>query len=1140
MRPTSREISGGGKRDSERSKLDTGDLSTAKNKSSVSSGPVHTHKKSVAFRRPESDVITPRVSEECAADVCSLSQREDDVSQLWEISDELHALFSDSDIDEAHNSFVSSGEVDLEPSRCEVVASIASPGDDDQVEVINLAALRSENRNFVTVTIVDEPCVALFDPGATSCSIRARLAEKFHNELKPCRTIIRLANGSLTKALGMINLAISIGGKTLIMPCKAMAELEHDVLFEMNFFISFDVDVRYGRRLWRANEGQWNKFQSTEDLADPVVTAKCAGLCTLEPEQNAAVDKLVEKLIAEVQKPGKTSLIEHHIRVKDDVPVKLKLRRMSPMMWSIANEIVIKWEKNGIIERSASDYCSAPVLVKKQNSSEYRMCIDFCELNKKTIKDAYPMPSLDTVLDKLRKARYISKIDLKAAYNQIPMERSSRRYTAFAVAGSGLWQFRRMPFGLVNAPMTWSRLVDHLFGPEFEPHVFYYLDDIIIVTVDFSEHLSWIERVLKRLIEAGLEINRDKCEFCCSRVTYLGYLLNKDGLRVDPEKLGPIVKYPTPSNIKQLRRFLGVIEISRGLGGEEQQEAFDTLKRALTTVPILARPNFNKPFTIQCDASATALGAVLVQDDDKGDEHPIVYLSRVLNSAERNYSTSEKECLAILWSIKKLRPYIEGYKFTVVTDHSALTWLRNLKDPTGRLARWALELQQWDFIIVHRKGALMHLPDALSRMFEPNEDVAAAAELLSDMKDPWYLRMLADVKKSPKKFQNWTIVDGRLYRFRSDPLFDPIENAEERWKLVIPAEYREQILADAHSLPSSGHLGVDKTYDRIARDYYWKGFYYDTLKYIQQCRICQQYKYIQRGPQGLIGSRVVERPWVIVAADLMEFPPSKSQHKFLVVFQDLFTRWIEVKPLRRADGKSVARAFEELILFRWETPRYFLSDNGKEFINKVVADTLESYGVKHVTTPPYHPQANAVERCNRILKAMISSFVGNDHRDWDLHVHEFRHAVNTAVQATTKVSPAFLNFGRHPTPVKSLRRTMEGNPDIVRIKPEDWLDRLRRLNALKDLVARHIDTAKAKQEKTYNAGRRDVQYFVRDAVLRRAHVLSDASKKISAKLHQKYEGPFIITEKLSPTVFNLSPLEGDSRRISKVHVSELK
>ena len=201
-----------------------------------------------------------------------------------------------------------------------------------------------------------------------------------------------------------------------------------------------------------------------------------------------------------------------------------------------------------------------------------------------------------------------------------------------------------------------------------------------------------------------------------------------------------------------------------------------------------------------------------------------------------------------------------------------------------------------------------------------------------------------------------------------------------------------------------------------------------------------------------MGERIVERPWAVVAVDTMEFPPSKSQHRYLLVFQDLFTRWIEVKPLRKADGKSVARALEELTLFRWETPDYLLSDNGKEFDNKFVKGTLEEYGVRHVTTPPYHPQANPLERSNRTLKAMISAFVGADHRNWDLHVHEFRHAVNTAVQSITRVLPAFLNFGRHSRPVKSLRREVESGKLVERIDPGAWEDRMKRLDALRDLV----------------------------------------------------------------------------------------
>ncbi|CAB0032149.1 unnamed protein product [Trichogramma brassicae] len=924
-----------------------------------------------------------------------------------------------------------------EHNESNTVVASACPTDD----IIDLASLCSENRLFIAVQIERENVSALIDPGATGTLLGPSLASRLSAKLKPSSTLVRSANGKISRALGAVKMTFSVNDRSVTLNCKAVREIEHDMILGMDLGRALDVDLRLGRRLWRANEGPWHECSVDTSTVSPSLFVECAALKIVDGEHREAAMKLVEQILAQRRTlAGKTDLIEHHIKLIDDVPIKLKLRRMSPVMWQTAKTIVEKWEKEGVIERSASDYCSAPVLV--------------------------------------------------------------------------------------------------------------------------HSHLEWLEKVLLRLTDAGLEINKDKCEFFCSCVKYLGYMLDHEGLHVDPDKVRPILDHPTPNNAKQLRRFLGIvgwyarfiedvssikIPLLRLLRrdqpwrwGEEQRQAFDELKRALTVAPVLARPDFAKPFIIQCDASGIAIGAVLVQEDADG-EHPIVYLSRVLTAPERNYSTSEKECLAILWAIKKLRPYIEGYEFNVITDHSALQWLRNLKDPTGRLARWVLEMQQWNFRVIHRKGALIKVADALSRLNGLEEiELAALSEEVGDTNDPWYLKMLAEVETAPNKYINWQVRGKFLYRLRRDPLLDPITTREEKWKLVVPEEYKHRILEEAHNTPACGHLGVDKTYDRIARDYYWKGFYYDTIKFIQECQTCQEYKLVQSGASGLMGSRVVERPWVIISADLMEFPPSKRQNKYLIVFQDLFTRWIEVRPVRASDGKTVAKALEELIVFRWGAPMYFLSDNGKEFINKLLAEVLERYGIKHVTTAPYNPRANPTERTNRTLKTMIAAFVKNDHRDWDLHAHEFRHAVNTAVQATTKVSPAFLNFGYHPTPVKSLRRENEQNFRIDKISPEDWLDRLRRLDALKDLVTKHIDAAQAKQASNFNKSHKDVRFMVGDKVMRRTHPLSDANKKSAAKLVKKHDGPYTVTRVLAPTTYLLSPCEGTTRKNSKASVDQLK
>ncbi|XP_043483543.1 uncharacterized protein LOC122512004 [Leptopilina heterotoma] len=415
--------------------------------------------------------------------------------------------------------------------------------------------------------------------------------------------------------------------------------------------------------------------------------------------------------------------------------------------------------------------------------------------------------------------------------------------------------------------------------------------------------------VFKKLASAGLVVNPDKCKFGCSRVTYLGYVLDKDGLRPDSEKVAPVLEYPAPLNIKQLRRFLGM--------------AFQTLKKKLVSAPVLARLDFTKPFTDQCDASDSAIRAVLTQESEDG-EHPIVYASKAVIGAERNYSVTERECLALLWAIKKFRPYLKGYRFKAITDHSAQRWLRYLKDPSGRLVRWALEMQQCDFDIVHRRGVNHHVPDALSH--------------------GWW----------------------KTNRHGNDPLLLPVTDKEQGWKLVILEEHRNRILKDANFEIAASHLGAEKTHARVAAEYYWPGIWHDVQRFVREYPDCQMFKVSQEGPQGLMGQRIVEQPRVVVAADCMEFPSSKNQCKHLVVFQDFFSRWIELKPIRSADGKSIAKAFEE---------HFLLTDNGKKFDNQHLKSTLEDYGVKHLTTPLHHPQANLVERSNRTLKTMIATFV---------------------------------------------------------------------------------------------------------------------------------------------------------------------
>ncbi|XP_024880215.1 KRAB-A domain-containing protein 2-like [Temnothorax curvispinosus] len=267
-------------------------------------------------------------------------------------------------------------------------------------------------------------------------------------------------------------------------------------------------------------------------------------------------------------------------------------------------------------------------------------------------------------------------------------------------------------------------------------------------------------------------------------------------------------------------------------------------------------------------------------------------------------------------------------------------------------------------------------------------------------------------------------------------------------------------------------------------------------------------------------------------------PPSKSGHAYLLVMQDFFTKWIECCPLRKATGKKIREAIEDLVIFRWGAPRVLLTDNGIEFLNRELHALAEQYGIQHTTVPPYHPQANPVERVNRVLKTMITAYLERDHRKWDQHINEFRFAYNSAHHTSLQATPAFLNFGREPQPVNLSRGREDEAVAVENSDPALWRERMEKIQQLRTWVVENLETARMKQTRYYNLRRRDRQFVVGDRVLKRQHVLSSAAQHVSAKLSTKFHGPFSVRKILSPVVYELADSLGNS--IGKIHIKDLK
>lgn len=431
----------------------------------------------------------------------------------------------------------------------------------------------------------------------------------------------------------------------------------------------------------------------------------------------------------------KTNLATFKVEVMTEHPISFRPRPVSEMKRARIETIVKQCLEQGLIVPSNSEWSSPVVLAPKPGGKD-RLCIDYRALNKHTRVPSYPLPRIQQALDVLQGKRYFSVFDFPSAYWQIEVDEESRKFLAF-ITPDGLYEWTRMPFGAAGAPATQQRMVDKLLAGMKWISALAYLDDVVIFSSTFADHLKHLELFFKRVKEANLQLQPLKSRLCQRETGYLGFLVSAEGVRPDPAKTEPIKSFPTPKDKKAVRSFLGIgsyyrrfirnfARISEPLQrlvpesakfewGEQEQIAFETIKSALIDAAMMAHPRPGDPFIIDCDASSTGLGAVLSQYDDQGAERPIYFASRYLRPAERKWAITELEAYAVVWALETFRNWIEGSPTLVRTDHSPLLWLRNNAGKTGKLARWVLRLQEFNFDLQHKAGKANAVPDALSR-----------------------------------------------------------------------------------------------------------------------------------------------------------------------------------------------------------------------------------------------------------------------------------------------------------------------------------------------------------------------------------------------------------------------------------------
>lgn len=930
-----------------------------------------------------------------------------------------------------------------------------------------------------------------------------------------------------------------------------------------------------------------------------------------------------------------TDLIEFNINLsKDAIPFKARPYRSNPKVRQEVSRQVKEMLKDGIIRPSTSPFGSPVILVSKPDGS-YRFVVDYRKLNSVTIKDNFPMQSIQDSLESLgsSEAKWFSSIDLLSGYHQVPIAEDSKQYTAFVTHG-GLYEFNRLSFGLANAPACFNRLMTRVLQNLNWDIALVYLDDIIIFSKDFQTHLVNLKAIFNRLREANLTLKPSKCSFGQEKIRYLGHLVSKDGIEPLPDKCKAVEEFPRPKKVKDVRSFLGLTSYYRrhikdyakvaaplnDLTKKDKlfhwtdscEEAFQALKKKLVESPILGYPRYTEGYLLYTDSSEQAVGMVLSQIQD-GQEVVISYGGKKLSASERRYSTTERECLAVILALKQFEAYLRGIHVTIITDHAALKWMLTQKEPKSRIARWVAFLQQFDYTIRHQPGKKIGHADGLSRReYDDSPDevciLKPSAEeqqlnkeidevILPDVEEhsvnvadfnfrarrtrlkgkkvkveERQVIRLPEIQWTKEKVRACQLADencGPLIKYLEDGTL-PEEKAQAREVvlsseaylledgilyhlldcksklskrqvdeirvcLVVPKELKFDILTSVHGDLNSGHYGTQRTYTTLRLKYYWKGMFADCKNFVISCDLCNTRKNPvtpTKAPlQPLKPARIFER----CAMDIVKMPLTPRGNKYILTFTEYCSRYVEAFPLQNTQAVTIARILVNEICFRYGAPQHLLSDLGQNLISEVVGETCKLFGITRLYTTPYHPATDGLlEKFHSTLTKNLSMYVSRCHSDWDLYLRGVVYSYNSSVCIdSTQYSPFFLMFGREPYyPLDTIL------PNVSEVRPISIREHVLSLAHARELAMHNIKERQDVIKKRYDKGAVEDPFEPGELVWIFFPEINISGS--SRKLYHNYSGPYLLSEKISPTNFKVRQAHDMKPLRNPIHVNRMK
>ena len=858
------------------------------------------------------------------------------------------------------------------------------------------------------------------------------------------------------------------------------------------------------------------------------------------------------------------AVYKHKINLQEDaVPVIQQRYRMNPNYAKQVKEELDKLLNVGFIVPIDQAEWLSPIVVVPKKSGKIRVCVDYRKLNAATITDPFPLPFVDSILDDVAGHEMYSFLDGFSGYNQIRMAEEDVAKTAF-ITEWGAFAYTVMSFGLKNGPPSFSKAAFITFEPYLTEFMRIFMDDFSVFGKK-AKHLEYLRKCLERCRQFRMSLNPYKCAIAVQRGKLLGHIISQEGMSIDSDKISAIQKATAPDNLKAVSRFMGQIKWhSRYLRyladvgaplthltkkdvefvwGDAQEKAFQIMKKMLVVSPIIQAPQWELPFHVFVDASDMAVGAALMQEKIRGWFRPVYYASRMLKPAEKNYTVTEREARGMIFALEKFRHYLLGNKVIFHVDHQALIFLVKKPKLEGRLARWMLLLQEFDFTVFHTPGNQHAVADYLSRL-EHAEESPGVSDQLPDAElfqvqgqtfDNWYDQMVQFLtdgvlpsnmstdqkKKFALRSRPFLIIAGALYRKGADQII----------RRCVPEEEQKAVLQEAHHGTAGGHFFGEITGRKIMQaGLWWPLLIKDAYQFSRECLQCQK----MGQPTSM--DRMQDHPvlplepfqkWGLDFVGPIKPKASRTGARYILVATDYATKWVEAVSLRDNKAASVARFLYKHIMTRFGCPIELVSDQGVHFLNSVIEELTNKHMIMHKKSTPYHPQANGqAKSTNKVLVRILKKIVEENRSDWADKLDSALWSFRTAYKVATGMTPFKLVYGIEAVVpmeyvVPSLRLAVQH-----RLSPEDSI--LHRQRELLKLEEDRIQSAYA-VEISQNRRQAWISRQVKFKIFQKGDWVMLYNSKLGphpGKLKLRYFGPYQITEELGQGTFRLKDVFG--------------